>query len=216
MRAKQLVLVNILVILVVAVLAGLGFWYFYNQNHYISEDDATVSVDAHDVVAASAGKLVKWNVAEGATVSAGDVLGVEQLPTGQTLNITTASAGSVLKSVGVQNEVVAPGAVLAVVANLSDETIVANVKETEIRHVKVGQTVDIYLDAYPGTTFSGTIKRIGLQSAAESSPFPSAKSSGNFQKEVQRIPVEISLDSTQGKYIVPSMNARVRIHRTND
>ncbi|MDQ0188608.1 HlyD family efflux transporter periplasmic adaptor subunit [Alicyclobacillus cycloheptanicus] len=216
MRARQLVILNIVIIIVVVALAGFGYWYFYNQNQYVTENDAAVTVNAQNVIAPANGKLTKWTVSDGTSVSAGDVIGVEQLPTGQTVNITTPIGGQVLKSNAVANEVVPQGDLLAVVANLNDEYIVANLKETEVRHVAVGDTVDIYLDAYPGTTFSGTVTRIGSESAAETSPYPSAQSSGNFQKEVQRIPVYISLDGKQGKYIVPNMNARVRIHRTND
>lgn len=215
MRARQLVLVNILVILIVAALAGVGFWYFYNQANYIRESDATVEVTAHNIVATAAGDLTQWTVKEGAHVSSGDVMGVETLPTGQTMQITAPSGGQVLKTDMVQDEVVAPGTLLAVVGNLSQEYVVANIKETEIRHVSAGQTVDITLDAYPGTTFSGKVTRVGSESAAETSAFPSSQSSGNFTKVVQRIPVNISLQDKQGKNILPGMNVRVRIHRGN-
>lgn len=213
MRLRQLVLVNILIILIVALALGGGYWYFYNQNNYISESDAFVDVHLHDVVAATAGKLTKWTVQEGDTVQSGDVIGVEQLPTGQSVNITAPNDGQILKTDAVAGEVVGPGALLAVEANLSNEYIQANVKETVIRHVKVGQTVDIYIDAFPGTSFSGTVQSIGVASAAQTSLFPTSQSSGNFSKEVQRIPVVISLDGKEGKDILPNMNVTVRIHR---
>lgn len=213
MRARQLVLVNVLIILIVAALVAGGFWYFYNQNNYIHESDATVEVPSQNIVATATGKLTDWTPYDGTSVSAGEVLGVETLPTGQTLNITVPSGGQVLKTDVVPDEVVSAGSLLAVVGNLNQEYIVANVKETVVRHVAVGQTVDITLDAYPGTTFTGTVTHIGAETAAQTSPFPSAQSSGNFTKEVQRIPVDISLQDKQGKNILPGMNASVRIHR---
>ncbi|WDL96294.1 HlyD family secretion protein [Alicyclobacillus sp. ALC3] len=213
MRARQLVLVNILIILVVAALVAGGYWYFYNQNNYIHVSDATVTVQSQDVVATATGKLTEWTLQDGTSVSAGQVIGVETLPTGQKLNITVPHGGQVLKSAAVPDEVVSAGTLLAVVGNLNQEYIRANVKETEIRHVAVGQTVDIALDAYPGTTFTGTVTQIGEQTAAQTSPFPSAQSSGNFTKVVQRIAVDISLQDKQGKNVLPGMNATVRIHR---
>ncbi len=213
MRARQLVLVNILIILIVAALVAGGFWYFYNQNNYIHVSDATVTVQSQDVVATATGKLTEWTPQDGTSLSAGQVIGVETLPTGQKLNITVPQGGQVLKTDAVPDEVVSAGTLLAVVGNLNQEYIEANVRETEIRHVAVGQTVDIAIDAYPGTTFTGTVTQIGEQTAAQTSPFPSAQSSGNFTKEVQRIPVDISLQDKQGKNVLPGMNASVRIHR---
>lgn len=213
MRLRQLVLLNILIILVVALALGGGYWYFYNQNNYISESDAFVGVHVHNVVSTSTGKLTKWTVQEGDTVQSGDVIGVEQLPTGQSINISAPSNGQILQTNAVSGEVIGAGTLLAVEANLNNEYIQANVQETAIRHVKVGQVVDIYVDAYPGTTFSGTVQSIGVASAAQTSLFPSSQSSGNFSKEVQRIPVIISIDGKEGKNILPNMNVSVRIHR---
>lgn len=213
MRMRQLVLVNILIILIVVLALAGGYWYFYNQNNYITEPDASVAVNLHNVVATTSGKLTKWTAQEGDTVQAGDVIGVEQLPTGQTVNITAPSNGQFLKTNAVPGEVVGAGALLAIEANLNNEYIQANVQETMIRHVQVGQTVDIYIDAYPGTTFSGTVQSIGVASAAQTSLFPTSQSSGNFSKEVQRIPVTISLSGKEGKDVLPGMNVTVRIHR---
>lgn len=215
MRARQIFMMNIIGILVVAALLVGGYFYLYNQNNYISENDAQVNVPIETVVASAAGKLTKWNVTQGSTVHAGDVLGVEQIPTGQSLNITAVEDGEVIQQNMVQGEVVGPGAFLAAIANLNNEYILANVKETAIRNVKVGDTVDIYIDAFPGTTFSGKVDSIGTLSAAQSSQLPTSQAQGNFNKEVQRIPVRISLDGKEGKMILPNMNASVRIHRNN-
>ncbi|OFW80500.1 MAG: hypothetical protein A2201_00795 [Alicyclobacillus sp. RIFOXYA1_FULL_53_8] len=213
MRVRQLLLVNILVILIVALVLGGGYWYFYNQNNYISESDAYVNVQVDNIVATATGKLTKWTIAEGQSVQAGDVVGTEELPTGQTVNITAPNSGQFLKVNAVADQVVAAGALLGVEANLDNEYIRANIKETVIRDVKVGQTVDVYMDAFPGTTFSGTVQSIGVASAAQTSLFPPSQSSANFSKEVQRIPVIIALNGKEGKTVLPRMNVTVRIHK---
>lgn len=213
MRARQIVVINLVGIIVVALALVGGYIYFYNQNNYVSETDAYVNVDSQYIVSTVPGKLTKWTVQDGSKVGAGDVVGVEQLPTGQSLNITSPIDGQVLKTNAVLGEVVSAGAMLGVVGNLDNEYIQANVKETEVRNIKVGQTVDVYIDAYPGETFSGTVVSIGAESAANASAFPSSVTTGPSSTEVQRIPVKISLLGKSGKYIVPHMNASVRIHR---
>ena len=166
MRPRQIVLVNIIVIVIVAALAATAYWYFYNRNNYIKDDDAQVTVGSFDALALSTGKLTAWNVATGDHVTQGEVIGTELLPTGQSLHITAPATGQVLQTQAVSGQVVSCGTLLAVVADLNSEYILANIKETEIRHVKRGQTVDVYLDAYPGTTFSGTVTRIDVGSGA--------------------------------------------------
>lgn len=215
MRVRQMILLNVLGFIVIFGLLIAGYIYFSNRSKYVSTDDASVSVQTTSIVALASGKLTNWTLQDGDTVSKGQVIGIETTPTGQTMNLTSAINGEVLKQDAVKGEVVAPGSLLAELANLSNEYVVANVPETDIRHVSVGQAVDIYLDAYPGTTFSGVVQNVGALSAAYSSLIPSSQSAGNFTKEVQRIPVRISLSGNEGKRVLPGMNASVRIHRNN-
>lgn len=215
MRFRQMFLLNVLGFIVIFGLLIAGYIYFSNRSKYVSTNDASVSVQSTSVVALASGKLTSWALHDGDTVSKGQVIGIETTPTGQTMNLTSPINGDVLKQDAVAGEIVVPGDLLAELANLSNEYIVAYVPETDIRHVVVGQTVDIYLDAYPGTTFSGVVQNIGALSASYSSLIPSSQSAGNFTKEVQRIAVRISLSGNEGKLILPGMNASVRIHRNN-
>jgi multidrug resistance efflux pump len=213
MRARQIILVNVIIfiVLIAAVLGGV--WYFYNRHNYITVNDAHVDANMSYVVGLTPGKLTTWNVSDGSTVSSGDVIGIEKLPTGQTMNITAPISGQIVQSAATVGEVVGQGTVLGAVADIHHEYVTAYVPETEIRNVSVGQTVDIYVDAYPGDSFSGSILSISSQSAAASSPLPTGSSTGSFTKTVQRIPIRISIDAKQGKYIIPQMNVTVRIHR---
>lgn len=213
MRARQIILVNVVIfiVLIAAVLGGV--WYFYNRHNYITVNDAHVTADMSYVVGTTPGKLTKWSVSEGTTVTLGDVIGVEQLPTGQTMNITAPATGKVLKNAAIAGEVIGQGTMLGAVADISHEYITAYVPETDVRNVSVGQAVDIYVDAYPGDSFSGSVVSIGSQSAASSSPLPSGASTGSFTKTLQRIPIKVSIDGKDGKYIIPQMNVTVRIHK---
>ncbi len=73
--------------------------------------------------------------------------------------------------------------------------IVANYKETQISHMKPGQTVDIIIDAYPGVTFTGHVDSFQPGTGAVFSLLPPQNATGNFVKVVQRVPVKILIDS---------------------
>jgi membrane fusion protein (multidrug efflux system) len=88
---------------------------------------------------------------------------------------------------------VAPGQELLKVINLDDIWITADFKETQLRRMKVGQPVDIQVDAN-GKTYHGKVDSIAGASGARFSLLPPENATGNYVKVVQRIPVKIVLD----------------------
>jgi len=75
----------------------------------------------------------------------------------------------------------------------------ASPKETELTYVRPGQKVDISVDAYPGVTWKGTVASISPASGSSFSLLPAQNTTGNWVKVVQRIPMIINIDSTEGK-----------------
>lgn len=67
----------------------------------------------------------------------------------------------------------------------------ANFKENQVGKMKIGQKVQIKIDAYPKKRFNGRIESIQKASGAKSSLFPPENAVGSFVKIVQRIPVKI-------------------------
>ena len=59
---------------------------------------------------------------------------------------------------GIQNTA---GSLLYQVSNLSIMTVEVKVDETDIPNVKLGQTADVLIDAYPNQTFKGHVTQIG-------------------------------------------------------
>jgi membrane fusion protein (multidrug efflux system) len=86
----------------------------------------------------------------------------------------------------------------------------ANIKETEIRHLNVGDKVDIKVDAYPNRAFTGTLTHIGDAATSQFSLLPSTNPSGNFTKTTQRVPVRISTEQMEG-LLRPGMMVEVDI-----
>lgn len=92
-----------------------------------------------------------------------------------------------------EGEYVTPGTRIALVHDPSDIWIEANIKETEIGHVREGAHVSISFDALPGKSCSGKVERIRSAAAAEFALIPNANPTGVFTKITQRIPVRIAL-----------------------
>jgi membrane fusion protein (multidrug efflux system) len=72
--------------------------------------------------------------------------------------------------------------------------VVANYKETQLDRMRVGQRVDIRVDAYPDLHLSGHVESIQGGSGARFTAFPAENATGNFVKIVRRVPVKILID----------------------
>ena len=83
--------------------------------------------------------------------------------------------------------------VMSVVAD-TGMWIEANLKETQLTHVRVGQLVRIEVDTYPDLIWSGTVESISQATGAEFSILPPQNATGNWVKVVQRVPVRILVD----------------------
>jgi membrane fusion protein (multidrug efflux system) len=79
-----------------------------------------------------------------------------------------------------------------------DVWVTANFKETQLDHMRAGQPVDIYVDAYPGHVFHGRVDSLQAGSGAAFSLLPPENATGNYVKIVQRVPVKIVLDNNAG------------------
>ena len=93
---------------------------------------------------------------------------------------------------------VAPGQELMKVIPLDDVWITANFKETQLREMKVGQSVTIEVDAN-GRSYKGKVNSVAGASGARFSLLPPENATGNYVKVVQRIPVKIVLDPGENK-----------------
>lgn len=69
----------------------------------------------------------------------------------------------------------------------------ANLKETTLAHVGIGQRVEVVLDLYPGLVWEGEVESISPATGAEFAILPPQNASGNWVKVVQRLPVRIRL-----------------------
>ena len=115
------------------------------------------------------------------------------------------------KSVEV-GERVQPGEQLMTISQLDDIWITANFKETQLRQMRAGQSVDVKVDAF-GTTYHGYIENLAGATGAKSSLLPPENATGNYVKVVQRLPVRIRLKSgeDQEHRLRPGMSVEPKV-----
>lgn len=88
----------------------------------------------------------------------------------------------------------------------------ANLKETQLTHVKPGDEARIRIDTYPGHTWRGTVASICPATGAEFSLLPAVNSSGNWVKVVQRLCVRVNIDHQADEPALRAgLSANVRI-----
>jgi multidrug resistance efflux pump len=75
--------------------------------------------------------------------------------------------------------------------------IIANMKETQMADVRVGQPVTFSVDALNGARLRGHVERISPATGSEFSVITPDNATGNYVKIAQRIPVRISIDPNQ-------------------
>lgn len=108
-------------------------------------------------------------------------------------------------------EFVRPGQRLALIHDPRSVWVETNIRETDLRHVVVGATVNISVDAYPEKPFTGRVLRIGDSATSLFALLPSPNPSGNFTKISQRVPVKISIEQVAERPLKPGMMVEVEI-----
>lgn len=197
------------------VLVGIIGYYVITGMLYVTTEDARVSGDIGRINAQSAGKLADVDIEEGQSVWKDQIVGRQESPGmgDQTLEQTLLRSpmdGVVIKKQGVVGEFLSTGQTFAMVVNPQKLYVVANVEETKLGRVRVGQPVDVKLDQYGGKTFRGKVSLIGQASNSTFALIPTSGGS-TFTKVVQKVPVRIALDYGEAR-VLPGTNAVVKIH----
>jgi len=211
---RKILIIGILVAIVLA-LGGILFYYWYENTYYVSTDDARVSADLVSVTPQISGKLLELNVEDGDVVTQNQILARQEMnnlpdsSVDQSL-VRAPISGIVIKKQGTIGEVWAPGQTLVTLVDPNKLYITADIEETKLGKVNVGQSVDITIDQYDSEKFTGKVKSVGQATNSALSLF-AASTSGTFTKVVQRIPIKIELDKFNNK-ILPGTNAVVKIH----
>ena len=108
---------------------------------------------------------------------------------------------------------VQPGQQLLTVVPLDEVWVTANFKETQLRHMRVGQQARVHVDS-SGRTYTGHVDSIAGATGPLFSLLPPENATGNYVKIVQRIPVKIVLEPGENRerLLRPGMNVVPRVY----
>ena len=94
-----------------------------------------------------------------------------------------------------EGQLVQPGQLLARIVDDNQVWIIANYRETQMKHIAVGNKVEFEADAIPGVVFQGEVESIAAGTGSAFSHVPVDNATGNFVKVEQRVPVRIRISA---------------------
>ena len=91
--------------------------------------------------------------------------------------------------------------------------VIANIKETQLANLRVGQPVKFTVDALNDKAYQGRVESISPATGVEFSAITPDNATGNFVKIAQRIPVRIEVLGEPEEYrlLRPGMSVQVTI-----
>jgi membrane fusion protein (multidrug efflux system) len=105
------------------------------------------------------------------------------------------------------------GTQLMAVVPLDQVYVVANFKETQLAHMRNGQSVELTVDSFQSTRLKGHVDSLSPASGLEFALLPPDNATGNFTKIVQRVPVKIVLDDQSLSGLLrPGMSAEPTVN----
>ncbi|MCR4266399.1 HlyD family secretion protein [Nitratireductor sp. ZSWI3] len=106
---------------------------------------------------------------------------------------------------------VGAGSALFSLVETGETWVEANFKETQLTHMRPGQTAEIVFDTYPDAPVEATVESIGAGTGAEFSLLPAQNATGNWVKVTQRIPVRLKLEAKDADLLRTGMSATVTV-----
>ncbi|MDR0799089.1 MAG: HlyD family secretion protein [Dysgonamonadaceae bacterium] len=108
-------------------------------------------------------------------------------------------------------ELVMPGQNLLSVVNSREKWVIANYRETQLKHIRIGSKAEIKIDAFLNTRFEGEVVAISNATGAEYSPHSHDNAVGNFVKTEQRIPVKIIFTANNDNEVLSKVVAGMNV-----
>ncbi len=123
--------------------------------------------------------------------------------------------GSIAKKAVELGQLASPGMPLFGFVSAEERWVSANFKETELEGLRIGQKVDVTVDAISGRTFHGEVESVSSATGATFTLLPPDNATGNFTKVVQRVPVRIKLGNLSNgdvDLLQAGLSANVKVH----
>ena len=160
---------------IVVASAVAGAYSIGNARAYITTDDARIDGDALPIRSPATGTLVGWNIALGSVVHRNEPVGRVEIETGFSrvqMLVRAPADGTVVVADVTTGTYVTTGTQLAVATDPTPVRVLARVDETVADHVRIGQRVDIDVDAFPDAPLAGTVDDVRRSTAGPPIPCP--------------------------------------------
>jgi multidrug resistance efflux pump len=214
------------------VLAGAVFFgvsTYRNGQMYVGTENAQLTGTPVQVGAMNAGRVRSITPTVGSTVHKGDSIAVLDLPSqvgtaqnGQpkldflgsgdsSVTVQSPLDGVVLSVPATPGATVQAGQALITVVDPSQMWVNANIEETSVSRLKVGQAVNVHVDALDADV-PGRVEAITPATAGSFSLLPTSNSGANFTKVTQLVPVRVSVNvGNQPVLLGSSAEVKIRV-----
>ncbi len=221
----------VLPLLLIVLLAGgfFGYRYLQDQATHVSTDNALVTGALVQVGTLNAGQVAAVTVDIGDRVAKGQVVAMVALPSAvgatsagtakmgflasddQQASVISPMDGVVAARSSNPGDTVAAGQPLLTVIDPSKLWVQAQVEETKIGRVQVGQPVAVTVDSI-GRQVQGRVVAVGCATSATFSLMPQGNTSGNYTKVTQLVPVKIAIDYGELPLVLgSSVEVKIRV-----
>lgn len=112
------------------------------------------------------------------------------------------------------DQFIQPGQQIAALVQENSKWVEANLLETQIPLVNVGQIIHFTVDAMGKTKFEGKVSSISAATGSQFSAIPTDNSAGNFVKIQQRIPVKIEFTDNNDIHLVQKIRVGMNVVMT--
>lgn len=110
-----------------------------------------------------------------------------------------------------EGELVQPGQTLARIVDDAQIWVIANYRETQLKHIAVGNSVKFTADAIPNITYYGRVESLSPATGFAYSLVPVDNATGNFVKVEQRVPVRIALTKENTNENIAKLKAGLNV-----
>lgn len=110
-----------------------------------------------------------------------------------------------------EGQLIQAGQQVATLVQNKRKWVTANYLEKEMKSIKIGQLMDISVDALGGKTFEGSVVAISGATGARYAAIPTDNSAGNFVKVQQRIPVRLEFTNNNREGDLKELRAGMNV-----
>ena len=196
----------LITIIALAVIASGAFaaYIIITGQRTISTGNARVTTNLVTIATSMPGILERFSIYEGMRVEEGQVIGLIQ--NGETFR---SPVGGVVVSINVvADQQVMPMQPLATIADISGLHIQANLYESDIQDIILGQPASVTLDGVRGQTFAGYVSGISRITEVELHGGAIVVQTGTFRRIIRTLPVEITITDDIDLSLFLGTNAR--------